>query len=28
MQYHVDSNAPRFKVDWYTGENLRSISER
>jgi len=28
MQYHVDSNSPRFKFDWYTGENLRAISER
>ena len=28
MQYHVDSNSPRFKSDWYTGENLRAISER
>jgi len=28
MRYHVDSKDPRFRTDWYTGENLRSISER
>jgi hypothetical protein len=28
MRYHVDSNSPRFKSDWYTGDNLRAVSER
>jgi hypothetical protein len=28
VHYYADSNDPRFKSDWFTAENLRSVSER
>jgi hypothetical protein len=27
-RFHAESNDPRFKMDWFTAENLRSVSER
>jgi hypothetical protein len=28
FKFYLDSNEPRFKLDFYTQDNLRAISER